>query len=125
MKGRIPGKQTGYIKNKVKQAEWVCHCVEQRNRTLYLLVQEILKAQIAFFEGGRGKLTALTQRSVAEKLGMNESTISRAVREKHLQCQWGLFPAAIFLFQGSIQTCLAADAKIRLPKRQAAPVRRR
>lgn len=60
MKGEDSGEAAGYIKNKVKQAEWVCHCVEQRNRTLYLLVQEILKAQIAFFEGGRGKLTALT-----------------------------------------------------------------
>ena len=111
MKGEDSGEAAGYIKNKVKQAEWVCHCVEQRNRTLYLLVQEILKAQIAFFEGGRGKLTALTQRSVAEKLGMNESTISRAVREKYLQCQWGLFPLQFFFSRGSIQTCPAADAK--------------
>lgn len=87
------------------------HCVEQRNRTLYLLCAGILKAQIAFFEGGRGKLTALTQRSVAEKLGMNESTISRAVREKYLQCQWGLFPLQFFFSRGSIQTCPAAEAK--------------
>lgn len=102
MKGENSGEAAGYVKNKVKQAEWVCHCVEQRNRTLYLLVQEILKAQLAFFEEGRGKLTALTQRSIAEKLELNESTVSRAVREKYLQCQWGIFPLQFFFSRGSI-----------------------
>lgn len=109
----------------MKQAEWVCHCVEQRNRTLYLLVQEILKAQIAFFEGGRGKLTALTQRSVAEKLGMNESTISRAVRENTSSAN-GACSRCNFSFPGEVSRPVRRQTqKIRLPKRQAAPVRRR
>lgn len=102
MKREDSGEAAGYIKNKVKQAEWVCHCVDQRNRTLYLLVREILEAQTAFFEGGRSKLTPLTQRSVAEKLGMNESTISRAVREKYLQCRYGIFPLQFFFSRGTI-----------------------
>lgn len=109
MKGGDSGEAAGYIKNKVKQAEWVCHCVEQRNRTLYLLVGEILEAQYAFFKEGRSKLTSLTQRSVAEKLGMNESTISRAVREKYLQCRFGIFPLQFFFSRGSIPV----DGKIK------------
>lgn len=90
-----------YIRDKVKQAEWACRCVEQRNKTLYLLVREILEAQQSFFESGREKMVPLTQKSVAEKLGLNDSTISRAVREKYLQCRWGVFPLQFFFSRGS------------------------
>lgn len=90
-----------YIRDKVKQAEWACRCVEQRNKTLYLLVREILEAQMAFFESGREKMVPLTQKAVAEKLGLNESTISRAVREKYLQCRWGVFPLQFFFSRAS------------------------
>lgn len=90
-----------YIKDKVRQAEWACHCVDQRNKTLYLLTEEIVRVQSAFFENGKSAMAVLTQKSAAEKLGVNESTISRAVREKYLQCRFGIFPLQYFFSRGS------------------------
>lgn len=100
MKSGISQEAETYIKDKVRQAEWACRCVEQRNKTLYLLVQEILRVQKGFFDNGREAMAVLTQKSVAEKLGLNESTISRAVREKYLQCRWGIFPLQYFFSRG-------------------------
>lgn len=100
MKTGVSKETETYIKDKVRQAEWACHCVEQRNKTLYLLAEEILRVQRGFFEQGRGAMAVLTQKSVAEKLGVNESTISRAVREKYLQCRFGIFPLQYFFSRG-------------------------
>lgn len=100
MKSGVSEDAESYIKDKVRQAEWACRCVEQRNKTLYLLVQEILRVQQGFFDHGKEAMAALTQKSVAEKLELNESTISRAVREKYLQCRWGIFPLQYFFSRG-------------------------
>ena len=100
MKSGVSEEAENYIKDKVRQAEWACRCVEQRNKTLYLLAEEILRVQQGFFENGRAAMAVLTQKSVAEKLGLNESTISRAVREKYLQCRWGIFPLQYFFSRG-------------------------
>lgn len=91
-----------YIRNKVKQAEWAQHCVAQRNRTMYLLTREILNAQLDFFKGGVSRLAPLTQKKMADILGMDESTVSRAAREKYLQCQWGIFPFQFFFSRAYI-----------------------
>ena len=39
-------------------------------------------------------------KTVAEKLGLHESTISRAVSGKYLQCRWGVFSLGYFFTKG-------------------------
>ena len=85
-----------YIEGKIRQAEWVCQCIGQRNQTLTRLAEEILCVQEEFFLKGSGKLVPWTQKKAAEALGVSESTISRTVREKYLQCRWGIFPLSYF-----------------------------
>lgn len=110
LKGEVPEDAAAYIRDKVKQAEWACRCVDQRKRTLSLLAAELLTAQESFFEQGRGHLNELTQKAMAEKLGLNESTISRAVREKYLQCRWGVFPLQFFFSRGTAAAEREAEA---------------
>ena len=85
-----------YIEGKIRQAEWVCQCIGQRNQTLSRLAEEILCVQGEFFAKGSGKLAPWTQKQAAKSLGVSEPTLSRTVREKYLQCRWGIFPLSYF-----------------------------
>ncbi len=58
--------------------------------------KEILKNQEDFFVSGPGHLHPLKLTDIAEAIGMHESTISRAVDKKYLQCSWGMYPLAFF-----------------------------
>lgn len=90
-----------YIRGKIRQAQWACRCVQQRQQTLLCLAEEILLAQRDFFESGRERLAGWTQKEAAARLGVNESTVSRAVRDKYLQCRWGVFPLSFFFSRGA------------------------
>ena len=85
-----------YIRDKMKQAEWVIDCIEQRSRTLHQVAKTIVELQQEYFEKGRGHLKPMRLVDVAEKVGVHESTVSRAVRDKYLQCTWGVFPMNYF-----------------------------
>ena len=85
-----------YIKTKLNQAEWVIRCIGQRSDTLLAVTRMIVELQKPFFEKGLGYRKPLRLIDIAEKLGIHESTVSRAAREKYLQCTWGLFPMSYF-----------------------------
>ncbi len=91
-----------YISGKVRQAEWVMQCVSSRNTTLMNVSKCIVDAQERFFTYGPGYLTPLKLADVAEKIGVHESTVSRAVKDKYLQCSWGVYPMNYF-FIGAIR----------------------
>lgn len=96
------GEETGkYIKEKISQAEWLKSCIEQRNRTLLQLTEEILRSQTEFFKKGRNYLRPMTQKETAEKLQVHASTVSRAVQGKYLQCTWGMYPLSFFFSPGT------------------------
>ena len=85
-----------YLENKMRQAEWVQQCIAQRQNTMMRVSEEILHSQIDFFRNGPNHLQPLTMAQVADEIGMHESTISRAIDRKFLQCCWGVFPMAYF-----------------------------
>lgn len=85
-----------YLGNKLRQAAWLIQCTEQRQSTLMNCAQCIVDHQESFFRYGPGHLIPLTQTDVAVKLEIHESTVSRAVRDKFLQCKYGMFPLEYF-----------------------------
>jgi len=85
-----------YLDEKVKQAQWAVRAVEQRQSTLLRCAQYIAQRQRAFFTG-TGSLAPLKLSEVAQALELHESTVSRAVREKYVQCSRGLYPLRHFL----------------------------
>lgn len=90
-----PKETRDYIDSKMRQAEWLKNCIAQRNATLLNITKSIVDIQNEFFFRGTG-LKPLRLLDVAERLGVHESTVSRAVREKYLQCTWGVYPMNYF-----------------------------
>lgn len=92
-----------YLMQKKTQLEWVQQCIRQRGETLLALGNVILHHQEEFFRQGPGHMKAFTQAEAARLLNVHESTISRAVRDKYLQCIWGMLPLRSFFPQGMEQ----------------------
>jgi len=80
-----------YLAEKLRQAENVLWAAEQRGSTLLRCAQVVVERQSEFFRSGPEALRPLRMGELARELGLHESTVSRAVREKYLQCPQGLY----------------------------------
>lgn len=100
-----------YISEKLKQAEWVLQCISRRETTLQQVAECIVRRQEAFFLQ-HGELAPLRLADVAEELGIHESTVSRAVKEKYLQCSRGVFWLGDFFSNGitTAEGAVSADS---------------
>lgn len=85
-----------YLTEKLRQAENVLWAAQQRGSTLLRCAQVIVERQREFFHSGPEAMRPLRMGEVAQELGLHESTVSRAVREKYLQCPQGLYPLSWF-----------------------------
>lgn len=85
-----------YLSNKLRQAEWVKQCIVQRSKTLMQVSRAILAHQEEFFAVGPNHLAPLRLADIAAELDIHESTVSRAVSKKYLQCSWGVYPMNYF-----------------------------
>lgn len=89
-----------YIGEKIDQVNWVIKCIENRNRTLVEVARAIVRQQERFFRYGPQHLGVLRMREIAGLVGLHESTVSRAVRGKYLQCAHGVYPLRYFFVKG-------------------------
>lgn len=89
-----------YVTEKVHQAQWIKNCISQRNRTLISVTKAIVDAQEPFFANGPGHLRPMKLMDIAQELEVHESTVSRAVRDKYMQCSWGIYPLNYFFSKG-------------------------
>lgn len=85
-----------YLQEYFEAAQWINHCLEQRQTTLTQVVSQIILEQQAFFHFGPSCLKPLKQGDLAEKMELSDSTISRAISDKYLKCRWGTFPLKYF-----------------------------
>ena len=81
---------------KVRQAKWVVHSIEQRRSTLLRCAECILELQEEFFRRGPGHLKPMCLADIAQKVGVHESTVSRTVKDKYIQCASGVYPLSYF-----------------------------
>ena len=89
-----------YLSGKVRQAKWVVRSIDQRRSTLMTCASCILELQEAFFRNGPGHLRPLSLADVAQQMGVHESTVSRAVKDKYIQCSQGVYPLSYFFSRG-------------------------
>lgn len=89
-----------YISRKINQASWLIRSVLQRNNTLLEICRQIATLQKDFFMYGPGHLRPLTQREIASLINLHESTVSRGINDKYLQCSWGIYPLKYFFTSG-------------------------
>lgn len=85
-----------YLRQKMQQARWLLNSLERRGSTLRRCAEAILDAQHLFFTGESTVLTPMSLSSLAEKLELHPSTISRATHGKYLQCKQGTYPLRYF-----------------------------
>lgn len=93
-----------YIKEHLHRARDFIGSLNQREKTILSVLQKIVSVQEAFFLSGDPRLLVpLTQQQLAESLGIHESTVSRTVSGKYIQCPWGIFEMKYF-FTASLPT---------------------
>ncbi|BEP28744.1 RNA polymerase factor sigma-54 [Helicovermis profundi] len=91
---------TAYIKEKLNAALKIIKNIEQRRNTIYRVVKSILDYQLDFFEKGPMYLRTLTLKDIADEIEVHESTVSRAISGKYMQCPNGLFEIKYFFQSG-------------------------
>ena len=101
-RGNHSSKDTrAYVHEKVRSAMWLIKSIHQRQRTIYKVMQSIVKHQSDFFERGINFLKPLNLRDVAEDIEMHESTVSRVTTNKYVHTPQGIFELKYF-FNSSI-----------------------
>ena len=86
-----------YAKGKVEKAQGFIEAIKQRRNTLYVTMKAIIDIQKKFFQdGNEADLKPMILKDVAEKTGLDISTISRVSNIKYAQTRWGTFPLRFF-----------------------------
>jgi RNA polymerase sigma-54 factor len=90
-----------YIQDKLRSAAWLIRSIHQRQKTVYKVMESILRFQREFFEKGIAYLKPMVLRDVAKDINMHESTISRVTTNKYAYTPQGIFELKYF-FNSSI-----------------------
>jgi RNA polymerase sigma-54 factor len=89
-----------WLNDCMASANWLIKALDQRQRTIIKVASEIVKQQEAFFRDGIAHLRPLTLRTIAEAIGMHESTVSRVTSNKYMSCARGIFELKYFFTSG-------------------------
>lgn len=85
-----------YLNNNTNNAKALVEAVRRRNQTLFLVIQSICQRQLKFFEEGRSALVPLQMQEIAKELEISAATITRTVKDKVIQTDYGTFPLKHF-----------------------------
>lgn len=80
-----------YLKEQYQKAKILLQNIGKREETLAAVAEAIVDWQREFFEKGKASLKPMNLLDIAQELDVHESTVSRAVRDKYLECRWGIF----------------------------------
>ena len=120
IKGFEAGKKTKrdkeaiiFVKQKVESAKWFIDAIKQRQNTLLITMQAILKFQKKFFlSGDETQLKPMILKDIAEIVDMDISTISRVANSKHVATPYGTFLLKFF-FSESLTTNTGEEVSTR------------
>ncbi len=85
-----------YLAECLQNATWLVRALDQRARTILKVANEIVRQQDAFFARGVEHLRPLNLKTVAEAIGMHESTVSRVTANKYMATSRGIFELKYF-----------------------------
>lgn len=92
-----------YLRSRIDSGKALIHGLEQRKSTIRRIAELIVNAQYDFMKYGPRALKPMTMRQAADKLGLHETTVSRAVSGKYMLTPFGLFEFKFF-FSGGFQS---------------------
>jgi len=105
--GTVPEKNreaVQFVKSKIDSAKWFISAIKQRHDTLMRTMQEILNFQKEYFkDGDKSKLRPMILKDIADRTGLDVSTISRVVNSKYAQTHFGIILLKS-LFSEAMQT---------------------
>ncbi|MEJ0095974.1 MAG: RNA polymerase factor sigma-54 [Methylocella sp.] len=108
-KGKPNDADKTFMSNCLQTANWLTKSLEQRARTILKVSSEIVRQQDAFFVRGVEHLRPLNLKTIADAIGMHESTVSRVTSNKYMATPRGLFELKYF-FTASIASQNGGDA---------------
>ena len=90
-----------YLKEKIERARGYIEAVEKRRKTLMLTMKAIIDVQKSYFiDGDETELKPMTLKDVADRIGMDISTVSRVCNAKYAETPWGTFRLRHFFSSG-------------------------
>jgi RNA polymerase sigma-54 factor len=89
-----------YVRERLRAAKFLIKSIQQRQQTIMKIAYEILRIQLDFFNEGKEFLKPLTMTEVAQKIGVHETTVSRAIANKYMQTPHGIFELKYFFTPG-------------------------
>jgi RNA polymerase sigma-54 factor len=93
-----------FVKQKLDSAKWFIDAIKQRQQTLLKTMNAIMQYQYEFFLSGDEKnLKPMILKDIADRIGMDISTVSRVANSKYVQTEYGTFLLKSF-FSEAIQT---------------------
>jgi RNA polymerase sigma-54 factor len=101
--------EKSYLAECLQNATWLVRALDQRARTILKVANEIVRQQDAFFAHGVEHLRPLNLKTVAEAIGMHESTVSRVTANKYMATSRGIFELKYF-FTSAIPAAHGGEA---------------
>src|SRR5579863_951246 len=101
--------EKSYLSECLQNATWLVRALDQRARTILKVSNEIVRQQDAFFARGVEHLRPLNLKTVAEAIGMHESTVSRVTANKYMATTRGIFELKYF-FTSAIAAAHGGEA---------------
>jgi RNA polymerase sigma-54 factor len=108
-KARGSEKDKAYVAECLQSATWLVRALDQRARTILKVSTEIVRQQDGFFEHGVRHLRPLNLKTIADAIGMHESTVSRVTANKYMATERGIFELKYF-FTASIAAANGGEA---------------
>jgi len=106
---RVNEADKSFLTNCLQNANWLTKSLEQRARTILKVASEIVRQQDGFLAHGVEHLRPLNLRTIADAIGMHESTVSRVTSNKYMATPRGLFEMKYF-FTASIAAQAGGEA---------------
>lgn len=99
-KDTLSSSEMSYLRQKMRAASFLIDGISQRQATLTKVVESIVGVQHNFFARNDGELEVLTMASVADQIGVHETTVSRAIANKYIRTPRGVFNMKHFFRSG-------------------------
>ena len=104
VKKELKSKKNNEILEKINDAKWLLTSVKKRNETVQKVGKYICLKQIAFFDGNPLKIKTLSNKEIADEIGVHPSTVSRILRNKYIDTPKGIMPMKSLLISSVSRT---------------------
>ncbi|HNZ67820.1 MAG: RNA polymerase factor sigma-54 [Prolixibacteraceae bacterium] len=86
-----------FVRQKLDSAKWFIDAIRQRQHTLLATMSEIIDFQKEYFQDGdETRLKPMILKDIAERTGLDISTVSRVSNSKYIQTHFGIYPLKFF-----------------------------